>query len=141
MRTLRSFFVFLTCLLPAQLRAANCPNLNVHPGITTLIVQGDYGEKDQASRAYVVSLQDAIKKSSNFCNVDDVRAATYAIDVAGIDIDEDHERAALSVVMVSERGMMMSHWVRMSSVSNVDKNSQDDLRKIERIIQRTKRQK
>jgi hypothetical protein len=128
-------------MLPAQLHAAACPNLSVHPGVTTVIVQSDYGEKDQASKAYVVSLQDAIKKSSNFCNVDDVRAATYALDVAGIDIDEDHERAALSVVMVSERGLLISHWVRMSSVSNVEKNGEDDLRKVERIILRSKRQK
>jgi hypothetical protein len=134
-------FLFLVLLQPVYARAAACPNLSVHPGVTTVIVQSDYGEKDQASKAYVVSLQEAIKKSSSFCNVDDVRAATYALDVAGIDIDEDHERAALSVVMVSERGMMISHWVRMSSVSNVDKNGQDDLHKVERIILRTKRQK
>ena len=141
MRLPSAVFVLLTGLLPVQLRAAACPNLSVHPGVTTVVVQSDYGEKDQASKAYVVSLQDAIKKSPKFCNVDDVRAATYALDVAGIDIDEDHERAALSVVMVSERGMLISHWVRMSSVSNVEKNGEDDLRKVERIILRTKRQK
>jgi hypothetical protein len=126
-------------LHPALARAATCPNLNVHPGITTLIVQGDYGEKDQASKAYVVSLQDAIKKSQNFCYVDDVRAATYALDVAGVDIDEEHERAALSVVVVSERGMLITHWVRISSVDNVEKNGQDDLHKMDRAIQRAKR--
>ena len=120
-------------------RAAACPNLSVHPGITTINVQGDYGEKDQASKAYVVSLQDAIKKSQNFCNVDDVRVATYALDVAGVDIDEEHERAALSVVVVSERGMLITHWVRMSSVDNVEKNGQDDLHKMDRAIQRAKR--
>ena len=124
---------------PAQ--AADCPNINAHPGITTVIVQDDYGEKDQSAKAYVVALQDAIKKSPNFCLVEDVRAATYALDVAGIDIDEDHERAALSVVIVSERGMMVSHWVRMSSVSNVDKNGEDDLHKVDRVIRRVKRQK
>jgi nitrogen regulatory protein PII-like uncharacterized protein len=73
--------------------------------------------------------------------VDDVRAATYAFDVAGIDIDEDHERAALSVVIVSERGVMISHWVRMSSVGNVDKNAEDDLHKAERAIERAKRRR
>ena len=83
----------MVLLHPALARAANCPNLSVHPGITTINVQGDYGAKDQASKAYVVSLQDAIKKSQNFCNVDDVRVATYALDVAGVDIDEEHERA------------------------------------------------
>lgn len=126
---------------PARSHAAACPNLNVHPGITTLVIQSDYGEKDQSAKAYVAGLQDAIKKSANFCLVDDVRTATYSLDVAGIDIDEDHERAALSVVLVSERGSLISHWVRMSSVANVDKNGADDLRKVDRIIQRTKRQK
>ena len=128
-------------LFPAHSFAAACPNLNVHPGITTVNVQGDYGEKDQSAKAYVASLQEAVKKSPNFCNVDDVRAATYAFDVAGIDIDEDHERAALSVVIVSERGMMISHWVRMSSVGNVDKNAEEDLHKAERAIERAKRRR
>ena len=126
-------------LRPALARAATCPNLNVHPGVTTLIVQSDYGEKDQASKAYVASLQDAIKKSQNFCYVDDVRAATYSLDVAGVDIDEEHERAALSVVVVSERGTLITHWVRMSSVENVEKNGRDDLRKMDRAIQKAKR--
>lgn len=141
MRRLLLIPIFLTCLLAGPLHAADCPNPNAHPGITTVIVQGDYGEKDQSAKAYVVSLQGAVKKSPGFCLVEDVRAATYAIDVAGIDIDEDHERAALSVAIVSERGMLISHWVRMSSVSNVDKNGSDDLRKVERTIQRAKRQK
>ena len=134
-------FLFALLLRPVSAPAATCPNLNAHPGITTVIVQGDYGEKDQSAKAYVASLQDAVKKSPNFCLVEDVRAATYALDVAGIDIDEDHERAALSVVIVSERGMLISHWVRMSSVSNVDKNGEDDLHKVDRVIQRAKSRK
>jgi hypothetical protein len=141
-RLLRLFALFfLPLLYPSHASAASCPNLNAHPGITTVVVQSDYGEKDQASKAYVAGLQGAIKKSANFCLVDDVRVASFSLDVAGIDIDEDHERAALSVVLVSERGALISHWVRMSSVANVDKNGEDDLRKVERIIQRTKRQK
>jgi hypothetical protein len=134
------FFIGLS-LFALQAFAAACPNLNVHPGVTTVNVQGDYGEKDQSAKAYVASLQDAVKKSANFCNVDDVRTATYAFDVAGIDIDEDHERAALSVVIVSERGVMITHWVRMSSVGNVDKNAADDLHKAERAIERAKRRR
>jgi hypothetical protein len=121
--------------------AANCPNLNAHPGITTVIVQSDLGAKDQASKAYVASLQEAITKSPSFCQVNDVRAATYAIDVAGVDLDEEHERAALSVALVSEKGSLMSHWVRLSSIENVDKNGQDDLTKVDRAIMRAKRTK
>jgi hypothetical protein len=136
-----SLFLIALSLFPAQAFAAACPNLNVHPGITTVNVQGDYGEKDQSAKAYVASLQDAVKKSANFCNVDDVRTATYTFDVAGIDIDEDHERAALSVVVVSERNVMITHWVRMSSVGNVDKNAADDLHKAERAIERAKRRR
>ena len=130
-----------TMLLSRSASAAACPNLSVHPGITTVLVQSDFGEKDAAAKAYVFGLQDAIKKSTAFCPVDDVRTATYALDVAGIDLDEDHERAALSVVIVSEKGTMISHWVRLSSVDNVEKNSKDDVNKVERAIQKAKRQR
>jgi len=34
----------------------------------------------------------------------------------------------------------MSHWVRLSSIDNVEKNSSDDLTKVERAIQKAKRQ-
>lgn len=132
----------LIAILPAgNVMAANCPNLNAHPGVTTVIVQTDVGAKDQASKAYVASLQEAINKSPSFCPVNDVRAASYAIDVAGVDIDEEHERAALSVALVSEKGSLMSHWVRLSSIENVEKNGQDDLTKVERAIMRAKRSK
>ena len=121
-------------------RAATCPNLSVHPGITTIFLQSDFGEKDSASKIYVSGLQEAIKKSKTFCPVEDLRAATYALDVAGVDTGEEHERAALSVVLVSEKGMMTSHWVRLSSIDNVEKNATDDLNKVERAVQKSKHQ-
>jgi len=99
-----------------------------------------FGEKDSASKIYVAGMQEAIKKSRTFCPVEDLRAATYALDVAGVDTGEEHDRAALSVVLVSEKGTMMSHWVRLSSIDNVEKNSADDLTKIERAVQKAKRQ-
>jgi hypothetical protein len=133
-----SRFLLMT-LFPVPAHAANCPNLNAHPGIITIFVQSDFGDKDQASKAYVASVQDAIKKSNTFCPVEDPRAATYALNIAGIDTDEDHERAALSVVLLSEKGTLVTHFVRLSSVENVAKNGQDDLTKIERAIQRAKR--
>jgi hypothetical protein len=34
----------------------------------------------------------------------------------------------------------MSHWVRLSSIDNVEKNSADDLTKVERAVQKAKRQ-
>ena len=137
---LRVTWPLLLGVLPSGLaHAANCPNMNAHPGITTIFVQSDFGDKDQASKAYVASLQDAIKKSNAFCPVEDPRAATYALNVAGIDTEEDHERAALSVVLLSEKGTLVTHFVRLSSVENVAKNGQDDLTKIERAIQRAKR--
>jgi hypothetical protein len=142
----RLLLLVLSALLMSILQAeravaASCPNLNAHPGITTVIVQSDLGAKDQASKAYVASLQDAITKSRSFCRVDDVRAASYAIDVAGVDLDEEHERAALSVALVSEKGSLMSHWVRLSSIENVEKNGQDDLTKVDRAILHAKRTK
>ena len=120
--------------------AAACPNLNSHPGVSTIYLQTDFGEKDSASKIYVAGLQDAVKKSKTFCPVEDLRAATYALDVAGVDTGEEHERAALSVVLVSEKGTMMSHWVRLSSIDNVEKNATDDLNKVERAVQKAKRQ-
>jgi hypothetical protein len=134
-------FLLLAILWSGKARAAACPNLNAHPGILTIYVQSDFSDKDQASKAYVASLQEAIKKSPSFCPVEDVRAATFALNVAGVDIDEDHERAALSVVLISEKGTLVSHFVRLSSVANVDKNGQDDIVKVERAIQGTKRQR
>jgi hypothetical protein len=130
--------LFLLILSPGGAHAAACPNLNVHPGITTLYIQSDFGEKDQASKAYVAGLQDAIKKHASFCLVEDPRAATFSVNLAGVDLGEDHERAAMSVVIISEKGTLLSHWVRVSSVDNVEKNSQDDVIKIDRAIQRSK---
>lgn len=128
-------------LLAAPLaEAAACPNLNAHPGISTIFLQSDFGEKDSASKIYVAGMQEAIKKSRTFCPVEDLRAASYALDVAGVDTGEEHDRAALSVVLVSEKGTMMSHWVRLSSIDNVEKNSADDLTKVERAVQKAKRQ-
>ncbi len=127
-------------LAPPYARAAACPNLNAHPGVATIFLQTDFGDKDSASKIYVAGLQEAIKKSRTFCPVEDLRAATYALDVAGVDTGEEHDRAALSVVLVSEKGTMMSHWVRLSSIDNVEKNSADDLTKVERAVQKAKRQ-
>jgi len=130
----------MSLLASPDAQAAACPNLNAHPGIATIFLQTDFGEKDSASKIYVAGLQDAIKKSKTFCPVEDLRAATYALDVAGVDTGEEHDRAALSVVLVSEKGAMMSHWVRLSSIDNVEKNSADDLAKVERAVQKAKRQ-
>lgn len=133
--------LFLLAFCPGLAHAATCPNLNAHPGITTVFFQSDFGEKDQASKAYVASLQDAIQKSANFCAVQDPRAATLSINVAGVDTEEDHERAAVSVILISEKGTLMTHFVRLSSVENVAKNGHDDMLKIERAVQRAKRPK
>ena len=141
---MRSLFLGLaipiSLLTASDARAAACPNMNAHPGVATIFLQTDFGDKDSASKIYVAGLQDAIKKSKTFCPVEDLRAATYALDVAGVDTGEEHERAALSVVLVSEKGSLMSHWVRLSSIDNVEKNSSDDLTKVERAIQKAKRQ-
>jgi hypothetical protein len=129
----------MSTLVAPLAKAASCPNLTAHPGISTIYVQSDFGEKDAASKIYVSGLNDAIKKSTAFCPVEDLRAAMYALDVAGVDISEDHDRAALSVVLVSEKGTLMTHWVRMSSIDNVEKNAKDDVTKVERAVQKAKR--
>ena len=140
---MRSLFlglaIAMALLAAPRARAAACPNLNAHPGVATIFLQTDFGEKDSASKIYVAGMQEAIKKSKTFCPVEDLRAATYALDVAGVDTGEEHDRAALSVVLVSEKGTMMSHWVRLSSIDNVEKNSADDLTKVERAVQKAKR--
>jgi hypothetical protein len=87
----------------------------------------------------VASVQEAVKKSTSFCLIEDVRAATFSLNIAGIDTDEDHERAAISVLLISEKNTVITHFIRLSSVANVDKNGQDDLVKVERAIQRAKR--
>jgi hypothetical protein len=134
-----SAFLLLLILISGRAHAAACPNLTVHPGITTLFIQSDFGEKDQASKAYVSGLQEAIKKYASFCLVEDPRAATFSLNLAGVDLEEDHERAAISVVIISEKGTLLSHWVRLSSVDNVEKNSHDDVVQVDRAIQRSKR--
>lgn len=121
--------------------AATCPNMSAHPGVSTIFLQSDFGEKDSASKIYVSGLQEAIKKSRAFCAVEDLRAANYALDVAGVDTGEEHDRAALSVVLVSEKGSLISHWVRLSSIDNVEKNATDDLAKVERSAAKAKRQR
>ena len=88
------FFVLLSLLYAVGSFAADCPNVSVHPGITTIFLQTDFGEKDAASKAYVAGFEDAIKKSRAYCVVQDPRAALFALNLAGIDIAEDHERAA-----------------------------------------------
>jgi len=120
---------------------ATCPNMSAHPGVSTIFLQSDFGEKDSASKIYVSGLQEAIKKSRAFCAVEDLRAANYALDVAGVDTGEEHDRAALSVVLVSEKGSLISHWVRLSSIDNVEKNATDDLAKVERSAAKAKRQR
>ena len=139
----KTFFGLLIAVLvqaSPQAYAAACPNLNAHPGITTIFLQSDFGEKDAATKIYVSGLQDAIKKSTAFCPVEDLRAATYALDVAGVDTGEEHERAALSVVLVSEKGALVSHWVRLSSIDNVEKNATEDIGKVQRAVQKAKKQ-
>jgi hypothetical protein len=135
--------LILSCLLiavfdPPPTHAAACPNLSVHPGITTLFLQTDFGEKDTATKIFATGMEDAIKKSRQFCLVQDLRAATFALDLAGVDITEDHERAAVSVVLISEKGSLLSHWVRVSSIDNTEKNCREDLVKVDRAIQRSK---
>jgi len=115
--------------------------MSAHPGVSTIFLQSDFGEKDSASKIYVSGLHDAIKKSRAFCAVEDLRAANYALDVAGVDTGEEHDRAALSVVLVSEKGSLISHWVRLSSIDNVEKNATDDLAKVERSAAKAKRQR
>jgi hypothetical protein len=139
-KSLFGLFASIFAVLSPQAKAASCPNLNAHPGIATIYLQTDFGEKDSASKIYVSGLEDAIKKSNAFCPVEDLRAATYALDVAGVDTGEEHERAALSVVLVSEKGTLMTHWVRLSSIDNVEKNAQDDITKVERAVQKAKKQ-
>jgi len=138
-RALLAFFIAVLVGADTHANAAACPNLNAHPGITTIYLQSDFGDKDAAAKIYVSGLQDAIKKSSAFCPVEDLRAATYALDVAGVDTGEEHERAALSVVLVSEKGALLSHWVRLSSIDNVEKNATDDIAKVQRAIQKAKK--
>ena len=133
-----SFFL-ITVVCPVVARAAACPNLSVHPGITTLFFQTDFGEKDTATKIFATGMEDAIKKSRQFCLVQDLRAANFALDLAGIDITDDHERAAVSVVLISEKGSLLSHWIRVSSIDNTEKNCQEDLVKADRAIQRSKR--
>ena len=135
--------IILSFLLTAFWRpaahAVACPNLSVHPGITTLFLQSDFGEKDTATKIFATGLEDAIKKSRQFCLVQDLRAATFALDLAGVDITEDHERAAVSLVLISEKGALLSHWIRVSSIDNTEKNCQEDVVKIDRAVQRSKR--
>jgi hypothetical protein len=113
--------------------------LSVHPGVTTLFLQTDFSEKDTATKIFATGLEDAIKKSRQFCLVQDLRAATFALDLAGVDITEDHERAAVSVVLISEKGSLLTHWIRVSSIDNTEKNCQEDVVKVDRAIQRSKR--
>src|ERR1700739_5069908 len=106
-------FLFFSLVLravcsPPATHAAACPNLSVHPGITTLFLQTDFGEKDTATKIFATGMEDAIKKSRQFCLVEDLRAATFALDLAGVDITEDHERAALSLVLLSSKGPWLS---------------------------------
>lgn len=131
--------LLIAVLRPPAAHAAACPNLSVHPGITTLFLQTDFGEKDTATKIFATGMQDAIKKSRQFCLVEDLRAATFALDLAGVDITEDHERAAVSMVLISEKGSLLSHWIRVSSIDNTDKNCQEDVVKVDRAIQRFKR--
>lgn len=133
------FFVLLSLLYGVASFAADCPNVSVHPGITTIFLQTDFGEKDAASKAYVAGFEDAIKKSRAYCVVQDPRAALFALNLAGIDIAEDHERAALSLVIISEKGTLVSHFIRLSSIDNIEKNTQDDVIKVDRVIQRFNR--
>ena len=88
-------FLLTAALSPPAMYAAACPNLSVHPGITTLFVQTDFGEKDTATKIFATGLEDAIKKSRQFCLVQDLRAANFALDLTGVDITDDHERAAV----------------------------------------------
>ena len=132
-------FLLTAALSPPAMYAAACPNLSVHPGITTLFVQTDFGEKDTATKIFATGLEDAIKKSRQFCLVQDLRAANFALDLTGVDITDDHERAAVSVVLISEKGSLLSHWIRVSSIDNTEKNCQEDLVKADRAIQRSKR--
>lgn len=134
-------FLLTAVLCPPTMYAATCPNLSVHPGITTLFLQTDFGEKDTATKIFATGMEDAIKKSRQFCLVQDLRAANFALDLAGIDIADDHERAAVSMVLISEKGSLLSHWVRLSSIDNTEKNCQEDLVKVDRAVQRFKRHK
>ena len=133
-----SFFLLMATFCSSALAAA-CPNLSVHPGITTLFLQTDFGEKDTASKIFATGIEDAIKKSRQFCLVQDLRAANFALDLAGVDITEDHERAAVSMVLISEKGSLLTHWIRVSSIDNTEKNCQEDVVKVDRAIQRSKR--
>jgi hypothetical protein len=140
MRQIFILSLLLTAALcPPPMYAAACPNLSVHPGITTLFLQTDFGEKDTATKIFATGMEDAVKKSRQFCLVQDLRAANFALDLAGIDITEEHERAAVSMVLISEKGSLLSHWVRLSSIDNTEKNCQEDLVKVDRAIQRSKR--
>ena len=132
-------FLLTAVLCPRAMYAAACPNLSVHPNITTLFLQTDFGEKDTATKIFAAGMEDAVKKSRQFCLVQDLRAANFALDLAGIDITDDHERAAVSVVLISEKGSLLSHWIRVSSIDNTEKNCQEDLVKVDRAVQRFKR--
>jgi hypothetical protein len=139
MRQAIILFFLLAALCPSAAHAVPCPNLSVHPGVTTLFLQSDFSEKDTATKIFATGLEDAIKKSRQFCLVQDLRAANFALDLAGVDITEDHERAAVSVVLISEKGSLVSHWIRVSSIDNTEKNCQEDVVKVDRAIQRSKR--
>jgi hypothetical protein len=131
--------ILLSMTLSSRAFSADCPNVSVHPNITAIFLQTDVGEKEAASKGYVAGFQDAIKKSRMYCLVEDPRAALFSLDLAGVDLAEDHERAAVSVVIISERNTLVSHWIRVSSIDNVQKNTEDDVIKTDRAIQRYKR--
>ena len=132
-------FFLAAAVCPPAAHAAACPNLSVHPGVTTLFLQTDFSEKDTATKIFATGMEDAIKKSRQFCLVQDLRAATFALDLAGVDITEDHERAAVSMVLISEKGSLLSHWIRVSSIDNTEKNCQEDVVKVDRAVERFKR--
>ena len=81
---LRLFLVLLPLLYSAASFGADCPNVGVHPGITAVFLQTDFGEKEAASKAYVAAFEEAIKKSRAYCLVQDVRAALFSLNLAGI---------------------------------------------------------
>ncbi len=132
-------FILIPVVFSSGAFSADCPNVSVHPGITAIFLQADVGEKDAATKGYVAGFQDAVKKSRMYCLVQDPRAALFSLDLAGIDLAEDHESAAISVVIISEKDTLVSHWIRVSSIDNVQKNTEDDVIKTDRAIQRYKR--
>ena len=40
-------------LAPPYARAAACPNLNAHPGVATIFLQTDFGDKDSRTPPFV----------------------------------------------------------------------------------------